>query len=723
MAVFTQTGKPLRVTTPLGGDVLLVERFAGTEGMSTPYELTLDLLSTEIALDPKALLRKPVTIAVDLIAGGERDFHGLVRRFTQLGRADGLVSYRAEVVPAVWFLSLSTNCRIFQQKSVPDIVKQVLTDGGITDFKMSVTGTHPARDYCVQYRESDLDFISRLLEEEGIFYFFEHTKDKHTIVFADAPATVKAGPVSKLSVNLVSTGAKAQDVITSLDIGSAVCSGKVTLRDHNPETPPQTLERTAAAVSGLAVSSFNLYDYPGGYDVNDDGDRIARLRIEEAEAMSQLITGDTNCRGLASGQKFDVIDHYRKDVNQSYQLVSVQHYSVQTAYRSTTGEPFSFESTFTAIPASVPFRPARVTPKSIVHGSQTAVVVGPAGEEIFTDKYGRVKVQFFWDQLGKQDEHSSCWMRVSNTWAGKNWGFIQIPRIGQEVIVDFLEGDPDRPIITGRVYNAEMMPPYELPANGTQSGVKSRSSKQGTPSDFNEFRFEDKKGSEQILLHAQKAYDIEVEADETHWVGHDRTKTIDHDETTHVKHDRTETVDNNETITIHGARSETVDKDESITIGGSRTENVSKDETITIGGKRTETVGKDETISIGGARTEDVGKDETISIGGARTESVGKDESIEIGGARAVKVSKDDSLSSDGNISIKASAGKIAVEGGQSIELKVGGNSIKIDPSGITIKGMQVKIEGSIMTEVKGLMTTVKADAILTVKGALTMIN
>ena len=704
----TQVGKPLRVTTPLGADVLLVERLSGTEGMSMPYELTLDLLSLDQNIDPKALLRKAITIEVDMIAGGVRFFHGVIRRFTQLGRADGFVSYRAEIVPGIWFLSLSTDCRIFQQKSVPDIVKKVLDDLGIKDYRMSVTGTHAARDYCVQYRESNLDFISRLLEEEGIFYFFEHTKDKHTMVFADAPATIKAGPVTKLSMNLVSAGNKAQDVISSLDIGSAVCSGKVTLRDHNPETPPQTLEReAAAAAAGLGVSTFDLYDYPGGYLLPDDGARIARLRIEEAEAMSQLVTGDTNCRGLVSGTKFDVVDHYRKDANQSYQLVSLQHFATQTGFKSTQGEPFTFESTFTAIPAAVPFRPARVTPKSIVHGTQTAVVVGPAGEEIFTDKYGRVKVQFFWDRQGKTDVNSSCWMRVSNTWAGKNWGFIQIPRIGQEVIVDFLEGDPDRPIIVGRVYNAEMMPPYELPANGTQSGVKSRSSLNGTPSDFNEFRFEDKKGSEQIYLHAQKNQDIVVEADETHSVGHDRTKTIEHDETSHIKHDRTETVD----------------KDESITINGGRTETVAKDESITIGGKRTEAVSKDETISIGGARTEDVGKDETISIGGSRSESVGKDESIKVDGKRSVKVSGDDSLSSDGNISIKASAGKIAEEGAQSIELKVGGNSIKIDPSGITIKGMMVKIEGQIMTEVKGLMTTVKADAILTVKGGITMIN
>ena len=258
----------------------------------------------------------------------------------------------------------------------------------------------------------------------------------------------------------------------------------------------------------------------------------------------------------------------------------------------------------------------------MVQGIQTAVVTGPAGEEIYVDKYGRVKVQFFWDRKGKKNENSSCWIRVSEQWAGKNWGFVCNPRIGQEVIVDFLEGDPDRPLITGRVYNAEQMPPYDLPGNMTQSGIKSRSSKGGSPANCNEILFEDKKGSELVSIHAEKDQSISVEHDESHTVGHDRTKTIDHDETSHIKHDRTETVDNDETITIHGNRTETVDKDETITIHGNRTETVDKNETITIGGNRTETVDKNENITIHGGRTENVDKDENITIGGGRTENV-----------------------------------------------------------------------------------------------------
>jgi type VI secretion system secreted protein VgrG len=261
------------------------------------------------------------------------------------------------------------------------------------------------------------------------------------------------------------------------------------------------------------------------------------------------------------------------------------------------------------------------------------VVVGPSGEEIFTDRYGRVKLHFRWDRESKRNEKSSCWVRVSHPWAGKNFGMVDIPRIGQEVVVDFLEGDPDQPLVTGRVYNAEQMPPWELPANATQSGILTRSSKGGAYGNANAIRFEDKKGGEQLWMHAEKNQDIEVENDETHWVGHDRTKTVDHDETVHVKHDRTETVDNNETITVGVNRTETVGAEESITIGANRTETVGANESISIGASRTETVAATETVTIGSARTLTVGSSETIAVGATRTDTVGGAMTQTIGGA------------------------------------------------------------------------------------------
>jgi type VI secretion system secreted protein VgrG len=393
-------------------------------------------------------------------------------------------------------------------------------------------------------------------------------------------------------------------------------------------------------------------------------------------------------------------------MNATYLLTEVQHAaSVGDGYDTSTaaGGEAHYTNSFTCMPYDVPYRPQRLTPKPIVQGPQTATVVGKAGEEIWTDKFGRVKVQFHWDREGRRDENSSCWIRVSHPWAGKGWGAVSIPRMGQEVIVDFLEGDPDQPIITGRVYNAEQMPPYGLPANQTQSGVKSRSSKEGTPDNFNEIRFEDKKGEEQLFIHAEKNQDIEVENDETHWVGRDRRKTIDQDETTEVKRDRTETVGRNESITIGDNRTEKVGKDESITIGDNRTEKVGKDESITIGDNRTEKVGKDESITIGDNRTENVGKNESITIGDNRTEKVGKDESITIGDNRTENVGKDETVSVGNNRSHRIgdndalSVGKVlSITAGDQITIKTGSASIIMKKDGtITIQGKDITVKGS----------------------------
>jgi type VI secretion system secreted protein VgrG len=398
----------------------------------------------------------------------------------------------------------------------------------------------------------------------------------------------------------------------------------------------------------------------------------------------------------------------RSDQEGEYLITSTSIEAVSNEYTAGADNEHEFSCSFTAIPSKEQFRPPRVTPKPVVNGPQTAVVVGPAGEEIHTDEYGRIMVQFHWDRLGKKDENSSCWIRVGQLWAHGGWGSIWLPRINMEVIVEFLEGDPDRPLVTGCVYNGTNKPPYPLPANKTQSTIKSNSSKGGGGS--NEMRFEDKKGSEEIYIHAQKDRNLVIEHDETKVVHHDRVKTIDNDETSHIKHDRTETVDNNETITIHANRTETVDKDEtitisgnrtetvqkeeSITINGGRTENVAKNESITIGGGRTESVGKDESITIGASRTESVGKDESITISGGRTESVGKDESVSISGARSLSISKDDSISVGKTLSLTVSDEITITCGSASINMKKNGD--------ITISGKAINIKGSGDVTVKG---------------------
>jgi type VI secretion system secreted protein VgrG len=670
MAKYTQDKRPMKVDTALGADVLLLEGFAGDEGVSRPFLYTLDCLSEDAAIDPKKLLRTAAVVTLHLAGNTPRYIHGLISRFVQLGRSeDKLTSYRAEVVPWLWFLSLSSDCKIFQNLSVLDIVEKVFKAHGYNDFQIKCTKSYPKRDYCVQYRESHLNFVSRLLEEEGIFYFFEHTKDKHVLTLADANNAVK--PCAGQAAARMATQAGAwqeEDVVTALEREHAVQSGKITLRDHDYLQPTLQLE-TSVAGDGKA----EVYDYPGNYAKPDEGDRYARLRLEEHEAWRQVVRGTSTCRAFESGFRFDLKEHYRSDANQAYMLVHVQHAGHSGGFGAGDGGGGEYNNSFVAIPHSVPFRPAPTNRKPSVWGSQTAVVVGKAGEDIWVDKHGRVKVQFHWDRDGKKDENSSCWVRVSSAWAGKNWGVVHIPRIGQEVIVDFLEGDPDRPIITGRVYNADQAPPYSLPGDQTQSGLKSRSSKGGGTDNFNEIRFEDKKGSEQLVVHAEKDMQVEVEHDRSESVGNDESVKVGNNQTVSIGKNRTESVGNNESISIDKNRTESVGGDESVSISGNRSLSVSKDETIDITGKRTDSVGKSEDVTVGDNRTHTVGKDDKLSVG----------KNLAIDAADSVTIKTGDasiSMKKNGDIQIKGN--NITIQGSGKI-------SIKAD-SDVSIKGSKV---------------------------------
>jgi type VI secretion system secreted protein VgrG len=764
MAEATQVNRPLKVTTPLGADALLLVGFTGTEYLSRLYEFQLDLLRPEPkgAVEFDKLLGQKVGVELVMNDGKSRFFHGIVNKMSQgkkvqLGgdTKEAFIQYRAEVVPQVWLATKKTQSRIFQHVTVPDILKKVLAGFPV---KWELKGKYQPRDYCVQYRESDFAFASRIMEEEGIFFFFTHAAGAHEMVVADMPNSHLDLPVNKkLIYEEVAGGVRPEQRVLRWDKVQEIKSGKVTLFDHCFEKPHEHLDadKTIAASVQAGTASHKLsfgdvpkleqYDYPGGYagrfdgidkggspqpaeigKIADDNKRTAAIRMEQEAAGALVIEGGGNVGQMTAGHKFSLEKHF--DANGDYVLTRVEHTAQTTAnYRAGGGETFSYQNRFECIPAAVPYRPERVTPVPTVHGAQTAVVVGPAGEEIFTDKYGRIKVQFHWDREGKNDADSSCWLRVGTMWAGKNWGMIHIPRIGQEVIVDFLEGNPNDPIVVGSVYNSDMMPPWELPANKTQSGIQTRSSPKGSPANHNQIRFEDKKGAEQLHIHAEKNQDIEVENDETHWVGHDRKKTIDHDETTLVKHDRTETVNNNETITIDGDRKETVHKTETIVIDGDRTETVHSNEKITIdknrtetvtgnekidvSGTRTETVGKDESVTISGAqtlavskdqsitvsggRTESVAKDETISISGGRTESVAKDESVSIGGGQTESVAKDRGITITGADTL--SVGKtLSITAADSITLTTGSASITMKKDGtIVIKGKDITIDGS----------------------------
>ena len=695
-----QKNRKIQVFTPLKENTLLFYQMHGSEKLSDPFLYHLELLSENATINPEALLGETITIGLALDDNKWRYFNGFVCRFGQYGNQGGYHHYRAEVRPWLWFLTRASNCRIFQNQTAPDIIKQVFRDQGFSDFESKLNASYSSREYCVQYRETDFNFVSRLMEEEGIYYYFSHDKGKHTLVLVDDNNTHEAFPgyqnipyYAELRADLARV-----DHIHEWGFAREVQPGAYELTDYDFKKPKANLKVKSQLQESHSHSEREFFDYPGRYTETSAGDNYVRQRIEEKHARFERCEGQANARGLAVGYAIKLQDHPRDDQNKKYLIVSAEYHLKLDEYFSdstASGNEQAYTCSFTALDNARPFRPSRNSRKPLVHGAQTAVVVGPSGDEIYTDQYGRVKVQFHWDRYGKKDQDSSCWVRVAHPWAGKNWGMVAIPRIGHEVVIEFLEGDPDQPLIIGSVYNADMMPPYALPANATQTGILTRSSKSGSAANANELRFEDKKGSEQVYLHAEKNQDIEVENDETHSVGHDRTKTIDNDETTLVKHDRTETVNNNETITIGVNRTETVGSNEVITIGSNRTETVGSNETITIGLNRTRAVGINEAIAIGAAqeiavgaaRALTVGANQATAIGNDHSTQVGKNQSSSIGENRSASVGKDDSLTVGKNLVIDA---------GDSVTIKTGKASITMKKDGtISITGKDITIKGS----------------------------
>ena len=691
---YQQGTRPMTVSTPLGADKLLLVGFEGTEQVSGIYSFRLDMIATNTnAKDVKfdQMLGQELAVKMLMHEGEERFFRGICRRFEQGDRDQNFTSFRAEIVPQFWLTTRNAQSRIFQQISVPDILKKVLA-GLKVDYKLE--GTYEKREYCVQYRETDFNFVSRLMEEEGIFYFFEHTKDEHKLVIADSNAKLPDVPgVTKVQWEVEEGQQREMRHIHEWVKRQEVRSGKFTLWDHSFQKPDDNFESKEKTLSSIAVGKvthkletagndkFEIYDYPGEFaqrfdgiskgggpqdselgKIKTDGTRTTKLRMQAETMAGLLIEGSSNCNQFTSGHKFTLEKHF--DAEGKYVLTSVHHVAHGgNAYRSGDDSEFVYTNSFTCIPDELPFRPQRTTPKPCVMGAQTAVVVGPAGEEIFTDKYGRVKVQFPWDRGSKADADSSCWLRVGTAWAGKNWGAIHIPRIGHEVIVQFLEGDPDAPIIIGSVYNAAAMPPYKLPDHKTISTVKSLSSLKGVG--FNEIRFEDKKGEEQVFIHAEKNQDIRVKKDRFEWIGNNRHLWIKKDKFEHVENNRDEIVD----------------------------------------ADHKEKIGKDRHLKV-------VGK-EAKAVDGSLSLSV-KGDVIEVFKANHSEVTT-------GDCYVKAA--NVIIEGTSSVTIKVGGNYIAIDASGIKICGTMVEVEGQATLDAKSPMTTVKGDGTLTLKGGVVMIN
>ncbi len=634
----SQAHRWLAVNTMLGEDVLLLANFSGSETLGRLFQFNLDLRSEKHDVKFEDLIGTNATVRMEIAGDEPRYFNGYISRIVQSEAIGGLAQYQATVVPWAWFLTRIADCRIFQELTVPDIIKEVFRSRGYSNFKDALSRTYPTWEYCVQYRETDFNFVSRLMEQEGIYYFFIHEDGKHTLVLADSSTAHTPVPGYETMRFLPQgQGSNELDRVRDWSFEKELQSGAYAMRDFDFKNPKNDLTVVASKSRPHAASDLEVYDYPGEYDLGSDGEAYARVRIEEIHSQYETAAAGSDVRGAAAGRTFTLADHPRDDQNREYLLVSTSYSAHVDEYGSGGGgggSGQSFQCSFSAIPADQPYRSQRTTPKPLIQGPQTAIVVGKAGDEITTDEHGRVKVKFPWDRAEEHNEKSSCWIRVAQSWAGKKWGAMFIPRVGQEVIVEFLEGDPDQPIITGRVYNGDSKPPYDLPANATMSTLKSLSSKGG--GGFNEIRFEDKKGEEQLFIHAEKNQDIRTKKDVFEFVGNNRHLIVTTDQFEQVKNNRHETVDND------------------------HHEEVKNDRHVKVGGK------------------------EALEVTGSRSLTV-KGDVIDVFKANH-------SEQTTGNIYLKGAM--IVIEGSTGVTIKCGGNAVVIDSAGVTIKGSMVTVDG-----------------------------
>jgi type VI secretion system secreted protein VgrG len=668
------------VTSPPGVSALIFQSLRGREELGRLFEFQVELLSEDAAIKLADVVGQNITITAEFPDGRKRYFNGDVVEFRQLHKAvDKMVGYFAVLRPRLWFLGLTSDCKIFPNKSAPDIIKAILDEHGITDVTRSLSGTYAVREYCVQYNETDLDFISRLMEEEGIYYYFTHASGKHILVLSDSLSAHSAIAGTNTLPFMGKKAGYSHDLVYDWNVTQRAASGTYAHTDYDFTKPRADLKSQSAITRTSAHSSMERFAFPGTYTESADGTTIARRRIEELQAGWEVVEGKTNAAYFAAGKLFTLKDYARADQNREH-LLTVTDYDLSmettTAAGAGAGQQDSgvgvyFDCAFTAIDSQRPFRAACLTPRPIVQGPQTALVVGKQGEEIWTDQYGRVKVQFYWDRLGQKNENSSCWLRVSQPWAGKGWGAIALPRIGEEVIVEFLSGDPDRPIVTGRVYNAEQKVPYDLPTNQTQSGLKTRSTKEGDAETYNELRFEDKKGEEQVYFHAEKNFDRVVENNDTLTVGMEKKDRGD------------------QTITIYNHRTATLEK------------------------------GNDSlTIKEGNRVTEVTKGSQSLAIKeGSREAKIKTDDSLELeSGNQTITIKQ-------GNQTIKIEAGKGSIEAATELLLKVGESSIKITPSSIELTSVNIKHTANGQFEASGAQTKVAGSGMLDLDGGAITLN
>ncbi|HPI91846.1 MAG TPA: type VI secretion system tip protein TssI/VgrG [Deltaproteobacteria bacterium] len=725
MATYTHDNRPMSIDTPLGRDVLLLAGIQGVEAVSRLFSFELDLFSENSAIPFEDIIGKRVSISLELPDNTKRYLHGMISRFSQAAgsEAEGLLRfsrYRATLVPWTWLLTRTTDSRIFQNLSVPEIMEKIFQEKKFSDYSMEVQEQHDKREYCVQYRETDFNFISRLMEEEGIYYYFTHNKNTHTMVIADTPGKHKkiARKVRHFRSSEIPTD---EDTISTLERLQEIQAGKYTLNDFNFEIPNTRLSASVDSQQKLGPGEWERYDYPGGYGAKALGERLARIRMEEEETRVTTLNGAGNCRDFASGFRFTLTTAYRSDISdKEYLITSVEH----TAVQNWEGEAeASYRNSFTCIPFTVPFRPPLVTVKPYIHGSQTAVVVGKAGDEIYTDQYGRVKVQFHWDREGKRDENASCWMRVGQIWAGQGWGAVWIPRVGHEVIVSFLEGDPDRPLITGSVYDGTNMPPYRLPDEKTKSTIMSRTTPNAQTA--NELFMEDQTQKTRVVL--SSAYGHKITQDEE-----TQTLTIE----TRDKHMVTMD-DKNKNIAVQTTNAHKLlfdDQNKKIVLSSTEGHTIEVDDQ----NRKMQAVTKDGHVMV----FDDQNKKVSVTTTGGNTLQLDDDKKkIGATSAKGHFLAIDDS---GGSITLEDSSGKhtfkIDISGSKLIISTSSGAIDIMAPSGkVTMKAMEIAIESSsdltmkgamnvtseagVQHTTKGAMVNAEASGVNTIKGTLVQIN
>ena len=636
--MLVQQNRFLEITTPFGKDAVAIIKMVANEELGRLSTYELDLVSDRFDLDFKQIIGEGVTIQLETLDASPRYFNGVVSHFVQVEPENSRARYKATVVPWLWFLTQTSNCRIFQDKTVRDIIEQVFKGHGFKDYELRLTGNYPQLNYCVQYCETDFDFISRLMELEGMYYFFTHTDGKHTLILADTPNVHDPCPNYEVINYRPTKNPKIrEESLLGWTIDKKFLTTNFVHKGYDFKNPTNPLVSMSEVPREHPRAGFEFFDYPGESITNRDGERYVKTRIEGIQVDHEFYRGFSNARGILVGHTFKLDQFYRDDENREYLVTGMKQTIISNAFASKArmnNNPI-YECTFSAINKGIPFRSARITPRPTIPGPQTAVIVGPEGQEIHTDEFGRVKVQFRWDRDGQYDENSSCWIRTAQNWGGNKWGTFFLPRIGQEVIVEFLNGDPDLPIITGCVYNGDNKPPYKLPKDKTISTIKSYSTKGG--SGFNEIRFQDKKGEEEIYVHAQK------------------------DTNTAVENDQFEKVGNNQHILVKADSYEHIENNRHITVDNDHIEEIGKDRHVTIKGK----------------------------------------EAIEINDSQSIKVSGDVIHVYKGSHSEKTS-GSVCIKGGSvvidagCVSLVCGGNHVTVGSGGVTIKGSVVTIDGGV---------------------------